>query len=306
MLRRRAMRNLFGLSLLLGVGVLLAACNEDDSRPVSSVPAVPVSTIPSRIAITVDDLPYVTFGGASPEDGLEYARNIVSALREHRIVATGFVIGQNVKPETRPALQAFADAGHTIGNHSWSHPDYGTLTPDAFLEETRKTDDVLAEWIDGPKYYRFPYLRQGETAAKRAAATQILSGLGYQNVPVTIDNDEWQFNADYTKAVSDGDTEAAAIIAQNYLAHMYERTSYFQTLAVDELGGDVDHILLVHLNRINADHLATLLDWYEAQGWTFITVRDALAHPVFSRAELYEGPRGLSQIERIFGGQRSQ
>ncbi|WP_037294335.1 polysaccharide deacetylase family protein [Roseobacter sp. CCS2] len=306
MLRRTAIRKLCGFSLLLGLGVFLTACNEDDSGPVSSVPAVPVSTSPSRVAITVDDLPYVTFGGASPEDGLRYSESIVSALGEHGIVATGFVIGRNINAETRPALQAFADAGHMIGNHSWSHPDYGNLTPDEFLEETRQTDEVLAEWIDGPKYYRFPYLRQGETAAKREAAIEILTNLGYQNVPVTIDNDEWQFNADYTEAMADGDTDAAAIIGQNYLAHMQERTSHFQTLAVDELGGDVDHILLVHLNQINADHLGTLLDWYEAQGWTFITVDEALAHPVFSRAELYEGPRGLSQIERILGGQREQ
>jgi peptidoglycan-N-acetylglucosamine deacetylase len=217
---RAAIRKLCGFSLLIGIAVLLTACNEDGSGPVSSVPAIPGSTSPSRVAITVDDLPYVTFGGASPEDGLRYAESITSALQNHGIVATGFVIGQNVNSETRPVLQAFADAGHIIGNHSWSHPDYGNLTPDKFLDETRRTDEVLAEWIDGPKHYRFPYLRQGETVAKREAALQILASLGYQNVPVTIDNDEWQFNADYTEAIAEGDTDAAAIIAQNYLAHM--------------------------------------------------------------------------------------
>ncbi|MHA3916186.1 polysaccharide deacetylase family protein [Halovulum sp. GXIMD14793] len=289
--------------LLIGIGLILAACREDGS-PVSDTPDVPISTSPSRVAITVDDLPYVTFGGASPVDGLRYAESITSALRQHGIVATGFVIGQNISPETRPALQVFADAGHAIGNHSWSHPDYGNLTADDFHLETLRTDEALAEWINGPKYYRFPYLRQGETAAKRDAAMQVLADLGYRNVPVTIDNDEWRFNADYMKALEEGEDDAAAIIAQHYLAHMQERTAYFQTLAVDELGGDVDHILLIHLNRINADHLGTLLDWYGAQGWSFITVDEALDDPVYSRAELYEGPRGLSQIERVLGGQR--
>jgi peptidoglycan-N-acetylglucosamine deacetylase len=303
-MRRIAIGNLWGFSMLIGLGVLLTACNEDDSGANSSVPAVPVSTLPSRIAVTVDDLPYVTFGGVSPEDGLRYTQNITAALQEHGIVATGFVIGQNINPETRPALQTFADAGHTIGNHSWSHPDYGMLTREEFLNETRRTDEALTQWIDGPRYYRFPYLREGETEAKREAATQILTDLGYLNVPVTIDNDEWRFNADYMGAIEEGDTDAAAVIARNYVAHMQERTSYFQTLAIDELGGDVDHILLVHLNQINANHLGTLLDWYEAQGWTFITVDEALLHPLFSRVELYEGARGLSQIERVLGGQR--
>lgn len=304
MLRRAAIRRLCGFPLLLGIGAFLAACNEDDSTPVSSVPAVPILTSPSRVAITIDDLPYVTFEETSPEDALRYTQSIVSDLRLHGIVATGFAIGMNINPDTLPALDAFVDAGHTIGNHSWSHPDYSDLTPDEFLEETRQTAEVLAEWVDGPGYYRFPYLRQGETAAKREAATQILTNLGYQNVPVTITNDDWKFDAEYTEAIADGDTDAADIIAQNYLAHMQERTSFFQTLAVDELGGDVDHILLIHFNQINVDHLGTLLDWYESQGWTFITVDEALAHPVYSRAELYEGRYGLSKIERILGGQR--
>lgn len=301
MIRRAAIRKLWSFSLLIGIGVLLTACNEDDSGPVSSVLAIPISTSPSRIAITVDDLPYVTFGGASPEDGLRYAEGVISALQKYGIVATGFVIGQNINSETLPTLQVFADAGHTIGNHSWTHPDYTTLTPDEFLNETRRTDEALTQWIDGPRYYRFPYLRQGETAAKREAALQILTDLGYQNVPVTIDNDEWRFNAEYTEAITKGDTDAAAIIAQNYIAHMQERTSHFQMLAVDELGGDVDHVLLVHLNRINADHLGTLLDWYDAQGWAFITVEEALTHPVFAQPDIYTGSRGISLIERVLG-----
>ncbi|GAA6190069.1 polysaccharide deacetylase family protein [Litorivita sp. NS0012-18] len=241
----------------------------------------------------------------SPKDGLRYTNQITAVLREHGIVATGFAVGQQINPQSLPALQAFADAGHTIGNHSWSHPDYGTLTRDAFFEETRRTDEVLQQWIDEQRFYRFPFLREGETEASKAAATEALSELGYQNVPVTIDNDEWQFNADYVAALEDGNDEAAAIIAQNYLGHMRERTAFFQSLAIEELGGDVDHILLIHLNRINADHFGTLLDWYNEQGWSFIPVEEAMMHPLYSRPDIYAGPRGLSQIERVLGGKRN-
>lgn len=304
MFRRKFVGALWSFSLLAGVGVFLASCNEGGDGQATQAPAIPISTVPSRVAITVDDLPYVMPSKTSPADGLRYTQSINSALQKYGIVATGFAVGQGIKPEAIPALQAFADAGHTVGNHSWSHPDYGTLTREAFLDETRRTDDALTQWFDGPRYYRFPFLREGETEATKAAATQVLTDLGYQNVPVTIDNDEWQFNADYLKAIQRGDTHAAAKIAHNYVAHMQERTAYFQTLALDELGGDVDHILLIHLNRINADHLETLLDWYDSQGWTFVTVGQALAHPVFSRPDLYAGSRGLSQIERILGGKR--
>ena len=303
-LGNRTLRLLF-LNLITSIlGFAVASCEQYPAESPKLVPAADSATTPSRVAVTIDDLPYVMPSVTSPADGLKYTNQIVAALQEYGVVATGFAVGQQINPQSLPALQAFVDAGHTIGNHSWSHTDYGDMTRDAFLEETHRTDEVLQQWINGPRYYRFPFLREGESEAAKAAAMQVLSELGYQNVPVTIDNDEWQFNADYVEALEDGNEDVAAIIAQNYLAHMQERTAFFQALAIDELGGDVDHILLIHLNRINADHLGTLLDWYERQGWSFIRAEEAMMHPLYSRPDIYAGPRGLSQIERVLGGKR--
>lgn len=285
----------------VGTAALLGACAPDLTVPAIASPTASVTTQPSRIAITVDDLPYVSYGKATPAQGLRFAKTINTALRARKITATGFVVGGQINSKSLPALQAFADGGHTIGNHSWSHPDYDTLTPAEFLEETRRSDAILNDWINGPRYYRFPYLREGKSDSARTAADTILTQLGYTNVPPTIDNDEWKYNADYVDALNNNNKAAATRIAGDYIAHMQERTAFFQALATSELGGDVDHILLIHLNRINADHLSTLLDWYTAQGWTFITVQEAMTHPFFARPELYEGARGLSQIERVIG-----
>jgi len=87
---------------------------------------------PSRLAITIDDLPYVGLGQTSPEEGLAFVQAITKALSEHGIEATGFAVGEQVAPRKIPALNAFAEAGHTIGNHSWSHPNYRDLTADQF------------------------------------------------------------------------------------------------------------------------------------------------------------------------------
>lgn len=259
------------------------------------------ATAGPRIAIILDDLPYVMPSKTTPAEGLRYVQAINSALHAHKIAATGFVVGQQVNPQSIPALDAFADAGHGIGNHSWSHPDYGTLSKRQFRSETRRTHKALSSWITKPHYYRFPYPREGETEHAKAQANDLLTDLGYQNVPVTIDNDAWQFNADYMQAIDNGDTAAMGWIADAYVVHMQERTAHFQNLAHTALGRDVDHILLLHLNRINADHLVTLLDWYAAEGWAFITVEEALTDPLYSAPDLYAGPRGLSQIERIMG-----
>lgn len=257
----------------------------------------------AEIAITVDDLPYAMPRRTSPQEGIAIVKAINKALAERSVIATGFVIGANINESTLPALETFRDAGHSIGNHSWSHPDYNKMTPDQFRSETQKSDAKLADWMVGRKLYRFPYLRQGDTMEKRKASAKILAELGYRNVPVSIDNDEWRFNADYVKALSEGDQTAAEQIATRYLEHMQERTAHFQKLAQHKFGRDVKHILLLHMNRINADHLGVLLDQYAEDGWSFITVEHALADPVYDAPDLYVGPRGLSQIERVIGGQ---
>ena len=177
-------------------------------------PPEEIRTVPSRVAITIDDLPYVMPSRTTVEEGMNQAQAIIATLEKQGVEAVGFAVGQHVTAETAPLMDMFVNAGHVIGNHSWSHPDYGTLDEAAFRDETLRTDQALRPW----------------------------------------------------------------------------------------LGNDVDHILLIHMNRINADHLSALLDWYAGQGWSFIPVQDALKDPVFSMPDLYAGRRGLSQIERVLGG----
>ena len=254
-----------------------------------------------EVAITLDDLPYVMPSRTTPEQGLQIVRDVNAALDKHDITATGFAVGGLINAQTRVVMDTFADAGHTIGNHSWSHPDYDTLTKRAFRREVRRTDRALKGWMQGQKYYRFPFLREGNTETRKQAAEDVLERLGYVNAPVTIDNDEWRFNKDYVEALDAGDKQDAHRIAQAYLAHMKERTGFFQSLAKRAVGRDVSHILLLHMNKINADHLENLLDWYAASGWTFVTLPDALRDPLYAAPDLYAGPQGLSQIERVMG-----
>lgn len=190
------MSGLLGMIAIIGTGLLAASCVQQSNVSTGSAPIETISTVPSRVAITIDDLPYVPRSKTSPQEGLGYVESIKIALAKHDIVATGFAVGQQIDAATIPAIQAFADGGHTIGNHSWSHPDYGKLTAEEFRDETTRAHQILSKWIDGPRYYRFPFLKQGETEQAEATATKVLSSLGYVNVPVTIDNDEWLFNAD--------------------------------------------------------------------------------------------------------------
>ena len=64
-----------------------------------------------------DDLWLTIDDGPDPED----TPALLELLKKHDVKATFFVIGQ--KAERHPELiRQIADAGHSIGNHTWSHP----------------------------------------------------------------------------------------------------------------------------------------------------------------------------------------
>lgn len=253
----------------------------------------------AEIAVTLDDLPYAVSSRVTPGEGRIIVESINRTLKQYGVKAMGFAVGERITPESRAALMAFVEAGHTIGNHSWSHPDYNTLTPDEFMAETARTDRAISPWVTEGRFYRFPFLHQGETPENREASAKVLADLGYRNVPVSIDDDDYQFNSDYMDALESGDPKAAQDVVVKYLEHMKERTAYFQTLAKEKFGRDVKHIVLLHMNKINADHLGALLAWYKSEGWTFITAQEALTDPVYSMEDRYAGAKGLSQIERV-------
>jgi peptidoglycan/xylan/chitin deacetylase (PgdA/CDA1 family) len=253
-----------------------------------------------EIAITIDDLPYVMPSRVSPSEGAAQVQAINRALQKYSIEATGFVIGAQVNWRSKRALRIFTQAGHSVGNHSWAHQDQTTLATPEFQEVTRRTDRRLGKWMDGQKYYRFPYLREG-AGKTRKAALEALRELGYENAPVTIDNQDWKFNADYMDALEARDAARAEEIAEAYLAHMKSQTARFQRLAQDAFGRDVKHVLLLHLNQINADHLEHLLDWYAEEGWQFVPLQEALSDPVFDAPSRYTGNRGVSHLERVSG-----
>jgi len=254
-----------------------------------------------EIAITIDDLPFVGIpkNTSYHSEGLIVVQNIIKSLHSHQITATGFVVGKQVNKNTLPALQAFINAGHNIGNHSWTHADYNKISIEQFEKETQRTHKLIKHWIKKPFYYRFPYLREGLSIETKQRATEVLSSLDYQNTPVSIDNDEWKFNSEYINALEKGEHKNAQKIAQEYIQHMKERTLFFQQLAKKKLGRDVKHILLLHMNKINADQLHNLLTWYSDNNWNFVTVEEALTDPLYSTPDSYIGERGLSKIERI-------
>lgn len=98
---------------------------------------------------------YLTFD-AGYENG--NTAPILDALKKHNAPAAFFVVGNFV--ESNPELiQRMVDEGHTVGNHTFSHPDMGEIsTREAFSRELLKVEALYEDITGRPmaKYYRPP------------------------------------------------------------------------------------------------------------------------------------------------------
>jgi peptidoglycan/xylan/chitin deacetylase (PgdA/CDA1 family) len=98
------------------------------------------------IAMTFDDGPSATL---TPK--------LLDLLAAHHIKATFFVIGENVAEHPEIVARA-AQEGHEIGNHSWSHPNFGKMSDDGVRSQLRRTDDAIRSATGNrPTLMRPPY-----------------------------------------------------------------------------------------------------------------------------------------------------
>ena len=71
---------------------------------------------------------------------------ILSILEKYQIRATFFVIGENAAGDEERIRRIF-DAGHEIGNHTYTHACITRLSEKRLREEVKKTEEVLIQLV---------------------------------------------------------------------------------------------------------------------------------------------------------------
>src|ERR1039457_2123757 len=236
-----------------------------------------------KIAITMDDVNW----RAIP---VPYAREVnarlLGALKDHggsRVAL--FVVGKHVENETgRKILQSWSDAGHLIGNHTYSHRNYSSMEAAAFASDIERCEPIVNKFPGFRKFFRFPLLKEGNTAAKRDWMRGFLPDHGYRNGHVTVDASDWYYDARLRERLGKDPAFDPARFRQPYLDHIWDRATYYYGLARRALGHTVPHTLLIHYNLLNSLFLADLLEMFRSKGWKLIDAEEAYADAVFTLA----------------------
>jgi peptidoglycan/xylan/chitin deacetylase (PgdA/CDA1 family) len=234
------------------------------------------------VAITMDDLD--VNADDTPLLSLEQ-RNaaILAALDRVQLKAIIFVCGTRVDSEIgRRHLDTWARAGHLIGNHSWTHPNFSAGGAEMFGDEVLRTEALLEELHGFTRMFRFPMLKEGRTAEQRDGMRDFLSSHGYRNGYVTIDTSDWAIDARLRRRLHADPTANLEPYRRFYLEHMWQRAQYYDGLAKKVLGRSPSHTLLVHHNLVSALFLPDLLHMFSSRGWTLIDAATAYKDPIFA------------------------
>ncbi|MBO0603299.1 polysaccharide deacetylase family protein [Sporosarcina sp. E16_3] len=178
-----------------------------------------------KIALTFDDGPHP-----------KVTMQILETLNKYDAVATFFMLGSMVEknPDIAKKVQ---EAGHELGNHTWSHLDLTKLGAEKVHNEIYKTSAII-ENITGQKVTEF---RPPYGAVNEAVRSQT-------NLPVilwNVDSLDWK------------DRDPNQLLAK-----------------IKSATKDGSTILMHDIHQSTADGLDAVLAYLQSEGYTFVKVSD--------------------------------
>jgi peptidoglycan/xylan/chitin deacetylase (PgdA/CDA1 family) len=261
--------------------------------------------VPTRMAITVDDLPV---HGPLPRgvERVDVHRQLVEAFARHSVPEVrGFINGKQAfnDEDHRAALKLWLDAGHPLGNHTWSHPNMEEIGVDAYLADVDRNEAVLAELTGDPtgaswRSFRYPFLRQGFDEQSSQRVRSHLVEHGYQIAEVSIDFWDWDYQAPYVRCLAAKSERGVEALRSTYLARAMQMLDWHRAAALDAFGRPIAHVLLLHAGVFTAEMIDELLDAYEARGVVWIGLDEALTDPVYRDVPLPARTHGDVIVEQ--------
>jgi len=141
------------------------------------------------ILVTVDDLPIASGRlHVEPAERERITRDLLAALDRHHVKAIGLVIWGTVgEGNAGPGLlDLWLKRGHELGNHSFGHLDYSATDEAAYIADVERGRRGLADFLGTrgatPRFFRFPFLDEGETGGKLDAMRRYLRSSGQRNL----------------------------------------------------------------------------------------------------------------------------
>jgi peptidoglycan/xylan/chitin deacetylase (PgdA/CDA1 family) len=246
----------------------------------ASVPGTP------EVALTFDDLPV---HGPLPSgmSRVDVAKSIILALQTaHAPPTYGFINAKRMQedPSSMEVLKVWRAAGFPLANHSFSHMDLDANPVANFEQDVLANETTLKELMDGEDWhwFRFPYLREGDSPEKHRAVSDFLSAHGYSVAQVTISFDDYAYNGPYTRCLAKSDQQRVEELKKSYMDAAADSLQQSKALSNAVFERDIKHVMLLHIGSFETVMLPHLLDLLKKLDFQLITLSDAESDPAYA------------------------
>jgi peptidoglycan/xylan/chitin deacetylase (PgdA/CDA1 family) len=260
-----------------------------------------------KVALTFDDLP---LNGALPLGAKQsdFARDTIKVLKKHRIPPSyGFINANKLErnPDGARALQIWVDGGHPLASHTYDHLDLSRNSVEDFQRQILHNEPALQLLMPGGgrlrghdwRWFRYPYLHEGDTLEKRRAIRAFLAASGYRIAQTTLDFEDYLWNSAHARCWMRKDQDAIRWLRDSYISTARD----FIRLDVDHsrkvFGRDIHHVMLLHLGSFSSHILPDLFALLEAENFEIVTLEEAQKDPAYEYDPDIADPRGGTLVE---------
>jgi peptidoglycan/xylan/chitin deacetylase (PgdA/CDA1 family) len=256
------------------------------------------------VAVTVDEL--LLWDGTPMPSGYTahtVMDGLLRALSDHSVAgAYGFAHSSPIEdsPAAQEVLERWIAAGHHLGNHTHCHASLNWLSGERYVEDIRKAEDFIGEYIERAptKYFRYTMDMSGDEEAKRGFVEDFLRSEAYVAAPVTAWFGDFAWIAPYARALDAGDRETAKWLRQSYVDAAVRQLHASAETARRLVGVEVPHIWLIHGTPIAQDTLSDILQRFGDEGVHFIGLDEAMKNPI-NRAMSPITPLFRNHLQRL-------
>jgi peptidoglycan/xylan/chitin deacetylase (PgdA/CDA1 family) len=233
----------------------------------------------ARVALTFDDLPS---HGALPAgvSRVDVVKSILATLKQYGAPSVyGFINAGKLqtKPEDEEVLRLWREAGYPLGNHAFTHMDLHANTLEAFERDVLANEASLRSLMGTQDWhwFRYPYLREGDTAEKYRGVRDMLAKQGYRVAQVTLDFSDYAYNEPYARCLARSDAEGLMWLEQSFMERAAASLTRGQTQAEALFGRDINHVMLLHVGAFHMVMLPRLMDLLKERRFALVTLDEA-------------------------------
>lgn len=234
-----------------------------------------------KISITIDD---PNTANSPLLSWHERNTMLIKHFKTNGLCGMLYVCGKRIDNENgKVLLNQWVNEGNFLGNHSYSHMYYHSekVTSEIFSKDIEKCEKLLLNYPNFKRFFRFPFLKEGNSKEKRNTMRSYLKNKNYLNGAVSVDASDWYINQRMTKKLKNNPKISLEPYFNYYIKHIKNRVEFYDSISRELFNRNISHTLLLHHNLLNALFLGKLISSLKKDGWEIINALDAYKDPIY-------------------------